>query len=305
MESRGLDHPDVGRGRGLGARLSLRTRLLAAGAIFFGVLFATMAIGVIQAVGVIDQRRGPAPPGPSEWIDARTVYRLPSEIQRVFSFMDSPYSEYHSIWREEEGDDVASLFEPGGLVPEPGYEYVPHVIAFEDVPASAIRPSDLAKLAEYEEEGLVGLVFFAGELFNCGPPHTPWPDSAIAHLLPVEVVAEERVTGVEAGMRIRDKKLDLFQGIDFSSFRIHSITKVTPRPGARVAATAKIGGEEYPLLVWWEVNGARIVVWTGNFDDIYGWETGRFWETQGMDGGPLFAKKIIYFAAQRRTSQPT
>lgn len=286
---------------------SARTRILVGGAIFFGILLTTIAVGVMQTAEIIDKRRGPAPLGPEDWIIVVDVARVPSQIGRIFSFTMGPGSNTDCGWWENRSYR-AELFKAMGLEPQPPYEYIPHVIAFDDVPPDAVEPADLEKLAQYEEEGLVGLVFFAGEFFAGGGRFASWSESPIAHLIPVTMLEEEPVTGIEAKMRIEDRMFSPFEGFDFSTFRVHTISKVTPKQGAEVAASVKLAGESYPLLVWWEVNGARIVVWTGSFEDIYDWKTDEFWRSHGKEGygragGPYLARKIVYFAAKRRADE--
>lgn len=287
--------------------LSLRGRVLVGGAVFFGVLFAAIALGVVQTAQIVDERRGPPPAGPEEWMLAATVSGVPSNIQHIFSFTAAPMSHAHHGWFGNASRKVR-LFTRLGTQPSPEYEYIPHVIAFDNVPGDAVEPADLDKLVEYEEEGLVGLVFFAGEFFSGGGRYASWSESPIANLIPVTIVEEEPVTGIEAEMRIEDRKFPPFEGFDFSTLRIHTINKVILKPGAKVAASVKLAGETHPLLVWWEVNGAKIIVWTGSFDDIYDWKTDEFWTSQGKEGygragGPYFARKIVYFAANRRADE--
>jgi len=310
MEARELNEGEAGarRQRPWSGHLnSARTRMLVGGAIFFGILVTTIAVGVMQTAEIIDKRRGPAPPGPEDWMIVVDVAHVPSEIDHIFSFTAAPMSQTNCGWWDNRSRR-AELFKPMAWEPQPPYEYIPHVIAFDDVPPDAVEPADLEKLDQYEEEGLVGLVFFAGEFFGGGGRFASWSESPIADLIPVDMVQEEPVTGIEARMRIEDRKFSPFEGFDFSTFRIHMINKVTPKPGAKVAASVKLAGETYPLLVWWEVNGARIVVWAGSFDDIYDWKTDEFWRSQGKEGygragGPYFARKIVYFAAKRRADE--
>jgi hypothetical protein len=297
-----LGGSEVRKARSILRFLCMRTRILIAGALFYGVVFAVVAVGVMQTVEIIDERRGPPPLGPEDWVVVRTVARVPSDIGHIFSFMAAPMSITECGWFGV-GTDRAKLFEPIGIQPDPGFEYIPHVITFEDVPPDSIESADLDVLVEYEEEGLVGLVFFAGEFLRNSPDFTSWSESAIAHLIPVTVAEEGLVADIDAEVRIRDRKFPPFEGFDFRTFRVHTITMVAPKPGARIVATVDVNGKRYPLLVWWEINGARVVVWTGSFDDIFGWMTGEFWKNEGRGGGPSFARRLVLFAAKRRPEE--
>jgi len=283
-------------------RISVRLQLMIGGVLFFGILCATMAIGVVQTAQIIDQRRGPAPPGPEDWMLVRTVYRAPSDIRHIFSFTAAPMACSYSTWVGNVSKKVG-LFKPYAYEPPQGYEYIPHVIAFSDVPPEAIEPADLNRLVRYEEDALIGLAFFAGDSLGGGPNSTSWCDSPLADLIPVNIVDREPVTGIRSDIRIKDWSFPPFKGFDFSTLRVHKLTKVSPKPGARVVATTKVDGESYPILVWWERNGVRIVVWAGCFDDLYNWKNAEFWRSYGARGGPLFARRLLYFAAQRREDE--
>jgi len=146
---------------------------------------------------------------------------------------------------------------------------------------------------------LIGMVIFAGELFCGRDGFQSWSKSPIADIPPICVENMTYLRGIEARIRIEDRNFPSFKGFDFSSFpKINSIVDVTANPGARVVATARHEGRKYPLLVWWDFHGAKIVVWTGSFHDIYGWETEKFFESGGTAGGPLFARNLAYFAAE-------
>jgi metal-sulfur cluster biosynthetic enzyme len=158
-------------------------------------------------------------------------------------------------------------------------------------------------LLEHEDDALIGLVFFAGDSLGGGPNSTSWCDSPLRDFIPVNIVDKEPVTGVKSDIRIKDWSFPPFKGFDFSTLRVYKLTKVTAKPGATVVATAKLGGESHPILVWWERNGVRVVVWAGCFDDLYNWKNAEFWRTYGAKGGPLFARRLLYFAAQRREAE--
>lgn len=300
------------RGNGMPRRLrrclqlSLRTRVLIGCAVFLSILFATIVVGVVETVQIIGQRRGP-PLGPEEWMLVETVVRLPvdrpsSRVRDIFLNITGLGSLTQTVWIEDVAHrEQVRLFQaPENWTSQEGYEYVPHVIIFEDVPGDAVEPDGLEKLAKYEKEGMVGLVFFAGELFSGGPGQASWSGSPIADILPIDTEEVKLVNGIEARVKIKDRGFPPFKGFDFSTFpKIEALTSVTPKPGAKVAATAEAGGKEHPLLVWWEVNGARILVWTGRFSDIYNWQTDEFFRSGGSRGGPLFARKLVCFAAER------
>lgn len=278
--------------------LSLRAKFLAGGVLFFGVLLATMALGVMATVEIIDQRRGPAPPGPEEWMITRAISCPASQIRHIFSFTAGPMQNYDTSWAP--GDRRRATLFQSGITPSPGYEYIPHVICFEDVPPDGVNQTELERLAVLEQEGLVGLLFFGGEMFAGTGNLSTWGDSPISDLMPVEVIDPEVVTGIDTGVVLPREKLELFKDFELDTLRIHELAKVKAKRGASVAASVKINGEEYPLMVWWEVNGARIVVWAGDFDDLYNWRTADFWASEGREGGPFLARKIVYFTAQRR-----
>ena len=287
-------------------QLSLRTRILIGCAVFLSVLFAAIVVGVVETVQIMGQRRGP-PLGPEGWMLVEMVVRLPvdrpsSPVRDIFLNTTELGSLRETLWVEDVANrEQVGLFQaPENWTSQEGYEYVPHVIVFEDVPGDAVEPDSLEKLAKYEKEGMVGLVFFAGDLFSGGPGLASWCGSPIADILPVDIEEVKLMKGMEARVKIKDRGFAPFKGFDFSTFpRIRAVTAVTPKPGAKVAATAEGGGEEYPLLVWWEVNGARILVWTGSFADIYNWGTDEFFQSGGSRGGPLFARKLVCFAAER------
>jgi len=71
-----------------------------------------------------------------------------------------------------------------------------------------------------------------------GGRHASWSESPIANLIPETIVEEEPVTGIEAEMRIEDRKFPAFEGFDFSTLRKHTTNKVIPNPGAEAAASA-------------------------------------------------------------------
>jgi len=287
-------------------QFSLRTRILIGCTVFLSILFATIAVGVVETAQIIGQRRGP-PLGPEGWMLVEMVVRLPvdrpsSPVRDIFFNTTGVKSLRETLWVEDVAHrkQVRLSQAPDTWTSQEGYEYVPHVIVFEDVPGDAVEPDSLEKLAKYEEEGMVGLVFFAGELFSGGPGLTSWSMSPIADILPINAEHTELLKGVQARVQIKDRGFPPFKGFDFSTFpRIEALTITTPKPGAKVAATAEARGKEYPLLVWWEVNGARILVWTGSFSDIYRWQTDEFFESGGSRGGPLFARKLVCFTAER------
>ncbi|MGQ9586521.1 MAG: glutamine amidotransferase [Anaerolineae bacterium] len=287
-------------------QLSLRTRILIGCAVFLSVLFAAIVVGVVETAQIMGQRRG-SPVGPEGWMLVEMVVRLPvdrpsSPVRDIFLNTTELGSLRETLWVEDVGNrEQVRLFQaPENWTSQEGYEYVPHVIVFEDVPGDAVEPDSLEKLAKYEKEGLVGLVFFAGDLFSGGPGLASWSGSPITDILPVDTEEVKLVKGMEAGVKIKDRGFPPFKGFDFSTFpRIQAVTRVVPKPGAKVAAAAEAGGKEYPLLVWWEVKGARILVWTGSFSDIYNWQTDEFFRSGGSRGGPLFARKLVCFAAER------
>jgi hypothetical protein len=286
-------------------QVSLRSRVLIGCAVFLSILFGAIVVGVVETAQIIGQRSGP-PLVTEGWMLVELVVRVPpdsppSPVRDIFLNATELRSLAETLWIEDENHPPrVRLFQaPDDWVPREGYEYIPHVIVFENIPGDAIEADSLEKLAGYGEQGLVGLVFFAGDLFGGDPGCESWWGSPIADILPIDMEDVALVQGMEARVKIKDRGFSPFKGFDFSTFpRIEAVVGVTAKPGAKVAATAESGGEEYPLLVWWEVNGARIIVWTGSFDDVYGWDTEEFFESGGREGGPLFARNLVCFAAE-------
>jgi hypothetical protein len=65
-------------------RLSLRAKFLVGGVLFFGVLFATMALGVMETVEIIDQRIGPGGMiDPSERALSLMGWSMPRELNQT------------------------------------------------------------------------------------------------------------------------------------------------------------------------------------------------------------------------------
>jgi len=280
--------------------VSLRFRVLLAGVILFSFLFAAITIGIAQTMRIIDERRGVIPPGPGDWLLVRTVGYAGSDLARIFYSASAPLNHQHSEWCEKWQRRV-DLFHPiGRWSPKPG-EYIPHVIAFDDVPSYAVEHASLERLLAYQKEGMVGLAFFMGKHFS-PPDQSSWFDSPIAALIPVAPADQPPLTGVDAIIRVNDRAFSPAKGFDFSTLRLHSLFRVKTRPGARVAMTARVGGQAYPLLVWWEKNGARVIVWTGCLDEVFNWKSDEYFSSGGKAGGPYFVQKIICFAARRRSA---
>lgn len=164
---------------------------------------------------------------------------------------------------------------------------VPHVIVLEDVSPDMISPGEMDSLMEYmeyTETGFIGIVVF-GDSLETSPDHPSWFDSRIVDLLPVRNGAE-RIASTLSTRVLEEGCFEPLEGLDFSTLAIGMVRSVTPKDGADVPLFVVIEGEEYPLLVHWEFNHARILVWTGSLEDLLEWDDGR-----------EFVRRLVEYAA--------
>jgi len=264
--------------------LSLRNRMLVGGVLFFAVLFGMIGIGLVQTARLFRDQ--------PQHITALAISRHPSEIEEILKKASEDYNVKGEVLHVDRAWCPKAHLFTAGLTPD--------VFVFDDIPPEAVDAEDLARLATVATENRVGVVFFAGEFFAGNGNHTSWTDSAIGHLLPVKVDKETaRLKGDNMRITVIDKDFCPFPGRVAELPPVEEFTVLDVKPEARVVVSAMdTRGETYPLLVWWEVGEARIVVWAGSSNDFYRWKTEHDVRDSGAENDPSLVEEIIVFAAE-------
>jgi hypothetical protein len=257
----------------------LRGRILMLGLVFFTVVLATVGLGLLQTARILSV----AQDGPE---GAVVVSRHPSEMSQLFETEPGEFVVNAVEWQSDQPQQGTRLFQKG--------EPAPTVFTFDDVPPEAVDQEDLSRLAGMAEEESVGIVFFAGENFAGGEGAASWPGSPIGHLLPVTVNETAPVVEGEVKIAVENSGHSRYYALDELP-NLQQLARLVPKAGAEVVISIReVGGQSLPLLVRWEIDGSRVVVWAGGYGDLHEWES-----SQGTGEGEVsLPKDMVRFATR-------